>query len=61
MLNIWGAADLLYAFYNGIVIVDLDARQLGAAFYIPTAIVPVLLVTHALMFRLLIFHRLELD
>jgi hypothetical protein len=29
-------------------------RALGAAFYIPTVIVPPLLVTHALIFRLLL-------
>jgi hypothetical protein len=54
LLNLWGAADLLFAFYQGLFVADLDARQLGAAFYIPTVVVPILLVTHALMFRLLV-------
>ena len=34
--------------------VPLDARTLGAAFFIPTAIVPPLLIAHALVFRLLV-------
>src|SRR5262245_39657367 len=52
LFNIWGAADLLFAFYQG-ARVQLDPGTLGAAFFIPTAIVPPLLVTHALIFRLL--------
>ena len=54
LFNVWGAADLLFAFYNGLFVVHLDARMLGAAFYIPTAVVPALLVTHGLMFWLLV-------
>src|SRR5215510_8066152 len=53
IFNIWGSADLLYAFVNG-GLVGLEPGQLGAAFYIPTAIVPFLLVTHVLMFRILL-------
>lgn len=55
VFNIVGAVDLLYAFYRG-ARVRLDAGSLGAAFYIVTAIVPPLLVTHALIFVLLIRH-----
>jgi hypothetical protein len=33
--------------------VQLDARTLGAAFFIPTVVVPPALVTHGLMFWLL--------
>jgi hypothetical protein len=54
LFNVWGAADLLFAFYQGLFGVQLDARTLGAAFFIPTAIVPPLLITHALVFRLLV-------
>jgi len=54
LLNVWGTADLLFAFYQGQIGVHLDARMLGAAFFIPTVFVPLLLVTHALMFRLLL-------
>jgi hypothetical protein len=52
LFNIWGAADFLFAFYEG-PHVGLEPGQLGAAFFIVTALVPPLLVTHALMFRLL--------
>ena len=51
-----GATDLLFAFYQGIR-VDIDAGMLGAAFFIPTAVVPALLVTHGLIFWLLVQHR----
>jgi len=54
LFNVWGAADLLFAFYQGLLVVHLDARMLGAAFFIPTAIVPALLITHGLIFWLLI-------
>ncbi len=57
LFNVWGAADLLFAFYQGQFTVGLDARMLGAAFFIPTAIVPPLLVTHGLIFWLLVRHR----
>ena len=52
MFNAWGAADLLLAFYKG-ARVRLEPGSLGAAFYIVTAIVPPLLVSHALIFALL--------
>src|SRR5262249_49914741 len=53
LFNIWGAADLLFAFYRG-ARVQLDPGALGAAFFIVTAIVPPLLITHALIFRILV-------
>jgi len=55
VFNIWGTLDLLNAFYvaNG---TGLLAGQLGAAFFIPTAIVPLLLITHGLIFRILLKH-----
>jgi len=56
VFNIWGAADLLFAFYRGAK-VRLDPGSLGAAFYIVTAIVPPLLVSHALIFALLMRTR----
>ena len=52
LFNIWGAADLLFAFYQG-ARAQLDPGTLGAAFFIVTTIVPPLLVTHALIFRVL--------
>jgi hypothetical protein len=53
IFNIWGTADLLFAFYQGNQVGFL-AGQLGAAYYIPTVLVPLLLVTHVLMFRILL-------
>jgi len=51
--NIWGSFDLLNAFYqaNG---AGLLAGQLGAAYFIPTVFVPLLLITHGLIFRILL-------
>jgi len=57
LFNVWGAADLLFAFYQGQFAVPFDAGMLGAAFFIPTAIVPPLLITHGLIFWLLIRSR----
>ena len=51
---LWGAGDLLYAFYQGLIGAGLDPATLGAAFYIPTLIVPPLLVTHTMIFWLLL-------
>lgn len=53
IFNSWGAADLLFAFYEG-PHVGLRPGLLGAAFFLPTAIVPPLLVTHVLIFGLLL-------
>jgi hypothetical protein len=53
IFNIWGTADLLFAFYQGNQ-AGFTAGQLGAAFYIPTFLVPLLLVTHVLVFRVLL-------
>jgi hypothetical protein len=53
LFSIWGTADLLYAFFNGYR-VELQPGHLGAAFYIPTVVVPLLLVTHVLVFRILL-------
>lgn len=52
LFNIWGTADFLFAFYQG-PHVGLEPGMLGAAFFIVTAVVPPLLITHALIFRLL--------
>src|SRR5229473_5353649 len=56
LFNIWGAADLLFAFFQG-ARTQLDPGTLGAAFFIVTAIVPLLLVTHALIFRVLTIRK----
>ena len=54
LFNIWGTGDLLYAFYQGLIGAAIDPATLGAAFYVPTLIVPPLLVTHAMIFWLLL-------
>jgi hypothetical protein len=53
LFNLWGASDFLFAMYQGPRI-QIDPGALGAAFFIPTAFVPPLLVTHFLIFRLLV-------
>src|SRR5262245_1463829 len=54
VFNVWGTLDLLNAIYNGQIGVQIDVRSLGAAFYIPTVIVPALLILHALIFWILL-------
>jgi hypothetical protein len=53
VFNAWGSADLLNAFYQANH-AGLLAGQLGAAYFIPTVIVPLLLITHGLGFRILL-------
>ena len=53
VFNLWGSADLLYAFYRGNQ-VGLEPGQLGAAYFIVTVLVPLLLITHGLLFLLLL-------
>ncbi len=52
--NIRGSADLLFAIYQGLIGAGVEPGMLGAAFFIPTVIVPFLLVTHVLIFMLLL-------
>jgi len=54
VFNLWGSADLLNAFYQGLFGVGFKPGQLGAAYFIPTVVVPLLLITHGLVFRLLL-------
>ena len=56
IFNLWGSADLLNAFYQAFHS-GLLAGQLGATYFIPTAIVPLLLITHGLGFRILLQHQ----
>src|SRR5215831_338730 len=53
IFSLWGSADLLNAFYQANH-TGLLAGQLGAAFFLPTLIVPLLLITHVLAFRILL-------
>jgi hypothetical protein len=54
--NLWGAADILNAFYQANH-AGLLAGQLGAAYFLPTLIVPLLMITHGLSFRILLQHQ----
>jgi hypothetical protein len=54
---VWGTIDFLFAFYQGQFGVRIDVSALGAAFFIPTVAVPPLLITHGLIFWLLIRPR----
>ena len=53
LFSVWGSADLLNAFYQANH-AGLLAGQLGAAFFLPTLVVPLLLITHGLAFRILL-------
>lgn len=52
LANIVGTLDLLYAFYQGIS--RGVGPHLGSAWYIPTFLVPVLYVTHFMIFVMLL-------
>ena len=54
VFNVFGVVDLLHAIYLGRIGVGIDPGSLGAAFFIPTVVVPALLVTHGLIFWLLL-------
>ena len=56
IFNLWGTVDILNAFYQANH-AGLLAGQLGAAFFLPTLVVPLLLITHGLAFRILLLKR----
>ena len=56
IFSLWGTADLFNAFYQANH-AGLLAGQLGAAFFLPTLVVPLLLITHGLAFRILLQHQ----
>jgi hypothetical protein len=56
--NVWGSVDLVNAFYQAYT-TGLSPGQLGATYFIPTLIVPLLLITHGLMFQVLLQHQQE--
>ncbi|HEY0749057.1 MAG TPA: hypothetical protein VGD63_20300 [Steroidobacteraceae bacterium] len=58
IFNLWGSADLLNAFYQANN-AGLLAGQLGATYFIPTLLVPLLLITHGVAFRILLRHQSE--
>jgi hypothetical protein len=53
IFGLWGSADLFNAFYQANH-TGLLPGQLGATYFIPTLIVPLLLITHGLTFRILL-------
>ena len=56
IFSLWGSGDLLNTFYQANH-AGLLVGQLGATFFIPTFIVPLLLITHGLGFRILLQHQ----
>ena len=55
VFNCVGTVDLLNAFYQGDRLgVGITPGLQGAAYFVPTVLVPLLLVTHALVFRILL-------
>jgi hypothetical protein len=56
IFSIWGSIDLLNAFYQANH-AGLLPGQLGAAYVIPTLVLPLLLITHGLAFRILLQHQ----
>jgi hypothetical protein len=58
IFSLWGTADLFNAFYQANH-AGLTAGQLGATYFIPTFIVPLLLITHGLAFRILLQRQPE--
>jgi hypothetical protein len=53
VFSVWGTIDFLYAYVSGAVL-QIEPGSFGAAYYIPTMIVPPLLVTHAVSFAVLL-------
>ena len=45
---------MLFAFYQGLFGVGIQPASLGAAYFIPTVLVPLLLCTHGMVFVLLL-------
>jgi hypothetical protein len=58
IFNLWGTADLINAFYQANA-AGLAPGELGASYFIPTLVVPLLLITHGLVFRILLQHQKE--
>ena len=56
IFGLWGSVDLLNAFYQANH-AGLMPGQLGATYFIPTFVVPLLLITHGLAFRILLQHQ----
>lgn len=57
-MNVAGGADLVYVSVRGAML-DFPGYKLGATWFIPTVLGPVMMVSHGLMFWLLVRHRSE--
>jgi len=55
IFNIVGLADLLNALYQGTVL-DVSRYQVGSFWYVPTFVVPALIITHIMIFSMLSQH-----
>ena len=55
IFNLWGSADILNAFFQA-GHAGMMAGQLGAAYFLPAVVVPLLLITHVLAFQILLRH-----
>ena len=51
--NLWGTGDILIAYYQGVRL-NVPAGELGGAYFLPTFIVALFLITNGLMFWLLL-------
>ena len=58
VFNLWGSADLLNAFYQA-GHAGLVPGQLGVTYFFPTFIVPLLFITHGLVFWILVQHEMN--
>ena len=58
IFNLWGTADIIHANYEGILL-GVRPGQMGAAYFLPTFVVPLFLITHGLMFWLLLRNENE--
>ena len=56
IFSVWGSVDLFNAFYQANH-AGLMPGQLGATYFIPTFVVPLLLITQGLAFRILLQHQ----
>ena len=55
VFNFWGTADLLYAFYQGnLAGIGEAPGQIGSRIFYSDDLVPLLIITHGLAFRLLL-------
>jgi len=56
IFSLWGSADIVNAFHLANR-AGLLPGQLGATYFLPTLVVPLLLITHGLGFRILLQHQ----